>query len=98
QIVVSELLRTLVAAKHELCFEAMGELQLKGLDAPVRAWSVPWQPLNDAAHAVDGTTFLAPLAAPVGRATFVDRVQERATLAEWFDRAHSGQRVFGLVG
>jgi class 3 adenylate cyclase len=97
QIVVSELLRTLVAAKHELRFEPIGELELKGLDAPVRAWSVPWQPIAGTAPATPGT-FHAPLAAPVGRAAFVDRVQERGALDRWFARARQGQRVLGLVG
>lgn len=97
QIVVSELLRTLVAAKHELSFEPIGELELKGLEAPVRAWSVPWQPVAGTTHAASDT-FHAPLAAPVGRAAFVDRVQERAELARWYDRARRGQRVLGLVG
>ena len=43
QIVASELLRTLVASKHELRFEPLGELDLKGIATPMRAYSVPWR-------------------------------------------------------
>ena len=43
QIVASELLRTLVASKHELRFEPLGELELKGIAVPMRAYSVPWR-------------------------------------------------------
>ena len=49
QIVASELLRTLVLSKHELRFEPIGELELKGIDTPMLAYSVPWRTVDAAA-------------------------------------------------
>ncbi len=94
QIVASELLRTLVASKHELLFEPLGALQLKGLDHPVPAWSVPWVPETCAGSA---GRFLAPLAAPAARTCFVDRVEERARVGSWYGHALEGHRTLGLV-
>ena len=90
QILASTLLRALVAPRHELIFEQVGPLTLKGLPAPVDAYSVQWSP-------VAPTTYLDPLAVGGSQTRFVDRDEQRATLDDWYRAALEGRRTFGVV-
>ncbi len=108
QIVASELLRTLVASKHELRFDPLGELRLKGIDSPVRAYTVPWS-TGDATHAdevddvneveVDGTTVTAERPTAAASAEHADGTPYRAPLsvvegrARFVDRAAEQERI-----
>jgi class 3 adenylate cyclase len=44
QILVTEVVRALVGARHEAGFEPAGELDLKGIPDPVAAFAVRWEP------------------------------------------------------
>jgi len=90
QILASALMRALVASRHDLVFEQVGPLTLKGLPAPVEAYEVQWSPLTP-------TSYLDPLTTGVGLSRFVDRDEQRATIAEWYRTAFEGQRTFGIV-
>lgn len=48
EIVVSDVVRQLSRGRTPHTFTDRGELQLKGLSEPVRAWVVAWSPLNQA--------------------------------------------------
>ena len=47
EIWVSDLVRSLVGSRGTSSFESLGELELKGLAAPVTAHRVPWEPLTE---------------------------------------------------
>lgn len=91
QILASALLRALVAPRHDLRFDAVGALELKGLPTPVEAFSVLWAP------AEASTAYVDELATDSSGSDFVDRVGERAMLAEWYATAARSRRTFGLV-
>ena len=47
QILVSDLMRSVVAARGVHRLDPVGELSLKGLPEPVLAWQVRWEPTDD---------------------------------------------------
>lgn len=47
QILCSAIVQMLAGGRAEVAFEAVGDLELKGLDGPVAAFSVPWEPARD---------------------------------------------------
>src|SRR5918992_510494 len=92
-ILVAETVRLLAGSGTDACFEAAGELELRGLVQPVRAWSVGWT----AQHVV-AVPFPPPLAID-GGPIFVGREQELAGLrAAWDDAARGHRRGVFVSG
>ena len=90
-IVVADAVRLLAGTGTDALFEDAGELRLRGVVQPVRAWAVAWAAQR---------TVVVPLAAPLGvddGAAFAGREAELAALrAAWSD-AVAGRRRGVLV-
>ena len=91
RILVADAVRLLAGTATDAVFEDAGELALRGLVQPVRAWAVPWAAQR---------TVVVPLAAPLvvdDGAAFAGREAELAALrAAWAD-AVAGRRRGVLV-
>jgi DNA-binding SARP family transcriptional activator len=90
-ILVAETVRLLAGSGTDARFEDGGELELRGLVEPVRAWSVGWT----AQHVV-AVPFPAPLAVD-GSPIFVGRERELAGVRAAWDDAVRGRRRGVLV-
>ncbi len=82
QIIVSELVAQLVAARREFSFTDLGELNLKGITAPVNARTLDYE--HDAA-------------ALLARTPFVGRDRESESLRRLVDQALVGSGAVALV-
>src|SRR5690606_20282915 len=74
EILCTETVRVLTGTRTEASFEAVGELDLKGLDEPLAAWRVRWEAAREAS---------TPLPARVAAAInpeFVGRTAEHQVL------------------
>jgi class 3 adenylate cyclase len=92
QILASDLVRALVGSRVDHAFEAVGAFELKGLEEPVVAVAVVWEP-----PAVD-MALPAALVAGADR-PFIGRDAERATLREAWESATGGRcRLVLLAG
>ncbi len=91
QIVVSEVVRLLAGSRGGHDFRSLGELELKGLAAPLAAAEVVWAP--------DQPARLPLPAALAGGETvrFVGRVDESDRLWTAWKRTHAGERRVVLV-
>jgi DNA-binding SARP family transcriptional activator/tetratricopeptide (TPR) repeat protein len=90
-VVVSEAVRLLAGTGTDAVFDDVGELSLRGLVRPVRAWAVRW-----AAQRSVAVPLAAPLVIDEG-AAFAGREQELAALrSAWID-AVAGRRRGVLV-
>lgn len=97
QIIAADLVRVLARGRGGFRFEPMGSLELKGLDEPVPACSVTWEPAEDLAAEV--LPFPHLLAPPTGVA-YTGRAGLLADLHAAWDRVHAGEgsRLVLLVG
>ena len=90
QILTSELFRLLVGEQGGLTFEAMGDLELKGLAQPVTACELSWE-----------TVGAAGIAMPAGLARadgpLIGRGHELAALEDAWQRARAGESRVVLV-
>jgi class 3 adenylate cyclase/tetratricopeptide (TPR) repeat protein len=96
QILATEVVRLLAGGRGNHVFEPVGALELKGLDAPVEACSVHWDPL--AGEAVSGVPLPSRL---VGEATLgvFGRTAERDALgAAWKATLSGTPRTLLLSG
>ena len=84
QILVSDLMRAVVASRGEFKFELLGERSLKGFADPVVVSSVIWEPLAQSEVAAETDPF-------VGR-----EVELRALTSAW-EEASRGSRKFVLI-
>jgi class 3 adenylate cyclase len=95
QVLVSELLRTIVTGRsHE--FEPVGELSLKGLPEPVTAFEFRWQS-DDADEAMPGGIPLPARLRAALPAGLVGRADERAILGEIGSAVREGRRQVVLI-
>lgn len=95
QILVADLVRALTRGRGGFTFESVGELPLKGLDAPVPACYVVWTPTT---APVDQVPF-PPLLAPTTQAAYAGRPELVADLhAGWKRSLTEGPQTVLLVG
>jgi class 3 adenylate cyclase/tetratricopeptide (TPR) repeat protein len=90
QILVSDAVRLLVGSRAPQEFKAVGEYALKGIDDPIDAFDVFWEP---GAEPISLPAALAPQAG----APFVARDAELDKLRELWARAQAGQRQLVLI-
>jgi class 3 adenylate cyclase len=88
QVLTTEIVRALTGARRGHRFEPVGDLELKGFDAPIAAWSVAWEPL--VAKGV-GVCSCRRLEWPPGQ-VFVGRGPELAVLSDAVKAAASERR------
>jgi predicted ATPase/class 3 adenylate cyclase len=94
EILVTEIVRALAGSRGGFAFEALGALELKGLDQPVRACRVEWTPrgiADDLALPLPGRVAAASASAFVGRA------REREGLVESLKAVAAGARRAVLI-
>ncbi len=85
QILVSDVVKTLVGKMPEASFRDLGPVELKGFEEPLRLFEVLW------ARATPGTP-------GGGRTPFVGRQKERAELSRRLDQLPSGSGALVLIG
>ncbi|MBX3287174.1 MAG: AAA family ATPase [Actinobacteria bacterium] len=96
EILVTDIVRALTKRRGGFVFEPLGDLELKGLDEPVAAARVKWEPLADAAD-VAPIPLPARIAAAVNP-SFVGRVGEHGILTDaWKRVATEGERRVMLL-
>jgi class 3 adenylate cyclase/tetratricopeptide (TPR) repeat protein len=94
EILVSDVVRSVAGSRAGCELIARGELELKGLPAPVRVWRVAWEPELGPAWGVP-----LPLRVEAAqRSVFVGRATERAGLAETLKQVRGGERRVVMVG
>lgn len=94
EILVAEVVRLLSGSRGGFTFEAVGELELKGLDRPVAACRVAWKPLNPTA----GQPPLPARLVAATAANFVGRDFEHERLRSvWKTAATEGRRQVMLL-
>ena len=89
-ILVSELVRALVGSPAGFAFKTAGPFDLPGIDDPVPAFEILWEP------AVEALPLPTPLAVP-DRAPFVGRSEERRRMRAALDRARIGARSLVMI-
>jgi class 3 adenylate cyclase/DNA-binding CsgD family transcriptional regulator len=98
QILVSQVVRWLAGDRAGDPYVEVGPISLKGLEEPVSAFEVRWEPVATApAGHLDQLALPAPLATP-GTFQFVGRVAEWAVLASAWARVAGGGRHVVLLG
>jgi class 3 adenylate cyclase len=98
-ILASAAVRMLAGRSEDVEFESVGELELKGFQEPLEAFSVSWAPLAEEAGA-DGEAGRWPLPAvlrSVPAVSYVGRSAERAALEEALVLARDGSRQVVLL-
>ncbi len=93
QILVSDLVRALARGRGGHVFESVGELVLKGLDAPVAACWVGWEPLA----AAPGMIPFPPLLVPASTVGYAGRLGLLSALQKAWERVGSGQGAQTLL-
>ena len=91
-ILCSDVVRILAGSRAEVELESAGALELKGLPAPLTAWSVLWRS--------DGDEDAPPLPEPLDRVesqTFVGRGSSLAALLDQFERSKRDGMTTALV-
>src|SRR6266480_3260017 len=91
QVLCADLVRAMAREGHD--FRPVGELDLKGLPAPLSAHEVQWQPVAGAAGVLPLPTRLREVP-PVG---YVGRRAEREGLAFLLEQAKEGNRRIAFV-
>jgi len=99
QIVVSELVRGLVRGRGTFEYRDIGELDLKGIGEPVRAYDVVWGPMEEAPAAAEigPGERLPSWLAPLHRTPFINREPELASLVQRWETARSGRRQVVMI-
>jgi class 3 adenylate cyclase/tetratricopeptide (TPR) repeat protein len=99
EILVTDIVRALSGRRGGFVYESVGELDLKGLDAPVAAARVVWEPLVEDVGAVGQVPLPVRVAAAVNP-NFVGRTAEHEVLAgAWKQVVEAGApRVMLLAG
>jgi class 3 adenylate cyclase/tetratricopeptide (TPR) repeat protein len=89
EILTTQLVRMLARSRGGFDLEPVGELELKGLDEPVDAFRVCWEPVA----AADDTTLAVPQRLiSLATSRFVGRDAERALLVTALKEAEQGDR------
>jgi class 3 adenylate cyclase len=95
-ILISGMAKSLAGRCDGIEFASAGEVELKGFDEPVEAFSVSWTPLGDEAGAPSRWP-LPALLRSVPPVAYVGREVERAALEEAMNLARSGKRQVVLL-
>jgi class 3 adenylate cyclase/tetratricopeptide (TPR) repeat protein len=95
-ILISGTVKILAGRCDRIEFSSAGELELKGFEEPVQAFSVSWAPLGEETEGASRWPLPAVLRS-VPPVSFVGRVEERAALEETMNLARSGQRQVVLL-
>jgi hypothetical protein len=100
QILVSDVVRTVLGAAKDLGFRDHARVRLKGFPDRWRLWEVTWRPETDATDA--GTTDANVAGATearsgTGRTPYVGRSEERSLLRQAVDRAMAGGGGVALI-
>lgn len=90
QVLVSGLVRGLVEPRGAQTFESVGQLELKGVPAPVEAWAVAWEPDSRRAP-------VPPVLASVRTLPFVGRRRELDAVDRAWASALAGGRPLVVV-
>lgn len=85
QILASELVRLLAGTRTELSFEPVGELRLKGLNTPLAACAIGWEPPSEV------SVLPFPPALRTSGFGFVGRDAEQRALASVWESATAGE-------
>jgi hypothetical protein len=88
-ILVTDMVRLLARSRGVFEFELVGDLALKGLDEPVRAHRVHWEPLAQSENRV---LSLPARVASIARSRYVGRVREQEVLEAALKEACAGNR------
>ncbi len=99
-ILVAPAVRMLAGRCEGVEFESVGELDLKGLTAPMEAFSIAWEPLADVPETIERTATPIPLQgvlSSTSRVQFVGRVAERHVLDEALAAATKRERRVVLI-
>ncbi len=95
EIYISDLVKALARGRGGHEFEALGALELKGLDAPLDAVRVQWSP----ADVSNESSVRPPALAQQGGFAFAGRAKERAALDDaWKDTVAGACRLVFLAG
>ncbi len=92
QVLASALVAALCASRKDIRFASVGELELKGLSAPVPTVEVEWTS-ERVANAIPAPPALAAML----RAKFVGRIAERERLMAALSRAGEGERRVAFI-
>ncbi len=92
EIVVNAMVRLVAGAHAAHTFTSLGEIRLKGIAAPVEAFSLRWEPILAAGIALPERLRELPPTA------FVGRVGERGRLSELWRESREGSLRFALIG
>jgi hypothetical protein len=96
EILAADLVRMMAGGRGGHRFESVGSLELKGLDAPVAACRVGWEPLSASEVAGAG---MPPRLESAAAGVFVGRTAEREVLGAAFKSAEAGAgRRVVLIG
>jgi len=97
QILVADLVRALARGRGGFVFQAVGALELKGIDELVETCSVGWEPIRS--RAADGLVPFPPPLKPGVTGGYIGRTDVRDTLRSlWDDTKLEGPRTGLLVG
>lgn len=88
-ILVSPATRMLAGRVEGARFESVGEMELKGIPAPMEAFAVVWEPLADEAEVQVGPWPVPAALRSLPRAPYVGRADERALM----ERSRAGARA-----
>jgi class 3 adenylate cyclase len=95
-VLISGMARALAGRCDGVEFASAGELELKGFEEPVEAFSVSWAPLVEEAGG-PGRWPLPAVLRSVPPVKYVGRVEERAALEEAMKLTRAGQRQVVLL-
>jgi class 3 adenylate cyclase len=95
-ILISATVKLLAGRCEGIDFSSVGQLELKGFEEPVEAFSVSWAPLAEETGA-SSRWALPALLRSVPPVTYVGRLEERAALEEAMNLARSDQRQVVLL-
>ena len=89
EILITEVIRTLMGRRSDLQMAHRGDLELKGIPDAIAGWSVAWEPA--------GSQHEVPRALSQGAGAFVGRSREAEDLRRLWKAASTGRRQAALV-
>jgi class 3 adenylate cyclase/tetratricopeptide (TPR) repeat protein len=92
QIIVTDLVYRLGGSRDSHVFESLGDLELKGISAPVQAFELRWEPA-----AVQGTMPLPERLRELPATAYVGRQSERERMGQLWDQTRDGSLRVALI-